>query len=150
MAFPLLLWVLLVLLCCPRTFQKKPHRCCCSPGQNATFQPQWSEFPGLCLQGCAGFQAASVRSASSTAQRYPWSPGPQWFCLCQESHKIVFKQDLPASSTLPTPVHTNYRHSKPFNGKNEPCCLLSFSCLSLPRLCPHPNFISLSPQLCMR
>lgn len=65
-----------------------------------------------------------MRSASSTAQCYPWSPGPQWFCLCQESQKIVFKQDLPASSTLPTPVHTNYRHSKPFNGKNEPCCLL--------------------------
>lgn len=55
-------------------------------------QPETSKFPGPWLHGCAGFQAASVRSASSPAQCHPSSPGPPWFCLCQESHKIFFKQ----------------------------------------------------------
>lgn len=66
--------------------------------------PEWSKFPGLWSQGCADFRAASVRSTSSPAQCHPWSPGPQWLCLCQESHKIFFKQacQLPH----PAPAHS--------------------------------------------
>lgn len=54
---------------------------------------------------CAGFQAAPERRASSSVQCHPWSPGPQWYCLCQESHKIFFKQtrQLPPALSLHSP-----------------------------------------------